>query len=359
MFYGYFLTPCIAVKARRRTRSTKKAKFGDDVPAYAVSMIFRTAAASVADSGLDAMEEALKLCPNISEVVVDRGYTQLGPTFNRGIHRINIDITMDYKAPMLTSAKPVRLGPSKYPAFFHAGTFLHAFTPPNWRVPPAGLKGNKLKEFYTERAKRFGLVVNQNLPGGAKQFSSPVRDGRLNIDPDRRSALGGQPLYLPPADLNEIFGDVPDEIFHQGLISATVEELDYYQSPPFGTPIHDQCYGRRNPSENIFSQIKDANGLSKKRNRIMGIAAAPHHVPRTMHLVQPQTHPPERRKARSRKTRTASRQQDPPQDPHNRTPERLRPPRVTPHRRREPRLPRATAATDIAQQRPSNEADGH
>ena len=276
LFYGYFLTPCIAVKARRRTRSTKKAKFGDDVPAYAVSMIFRTAAASVADSGLDAMGEALKLCPNISEVVADRGYTQLGPTFNRDIHRINIDITMDYKAPMLTSAKPVRLGPSKYPAFFHAGTFLHAFTPPNWRVPPAGLKGNKLKEFYTERAKRFGLVANQNLPDGAKQFSSPVRDGRLNIDPDRRSALGGQPLYLPPPDLNEIFGDVPDEIFHQGLINATVEELDYHQSPPFGTPIHDQCYGRRNPSENIFSQTKDANGLSKKLNRTMGIA--PRHI---------------------------------------------------------------------------------
>ena len=143
LFYGYFLTPCIAVKARRRTRSTKKAKFGDDVPAYVVSMIFRTAAASVADSGLDAMEEALKLCPNISEVVADRGYTQLGPTFNRGIHRKNIDITMDYKKPWLTSAKPVGLGPSKYPAFFHAGTFLHAFTPPNWRVPPAGLQGDE------------------------------------------------------------------------------------------------------------------------------------------------------------------------------------------------------------------------
>ncbi len=236
-FWGYFLTPCIAVKARRRTRSTKKAKFGDDVPAYVVSMIFRTAAASVADSGLDAMEEALKLCPNISEVVADRGYTQLGPTFNREHsphqHRHHHGLQGQRCS---TSAKPVRLGPSKYPAFFHAGTFLHAFTPPNWRVPPAGLKGNKLKEFYTERAKRFGLVVNQNLPDGAKQFSSPVRDGRLNIDPDRRSALGGQPLYLPPADLNEIFGDVPDKIFHQGLINATVEELDYFhQSPPFGT----------------------------------------------------------------------------------------------------------------------------
>ena len=166
-------------------------------------------------------------------------------------------------------------------------------------------------------------------------------------------------MYLPPADLNEIFGDVPDKIFYQGLISATVEQLDYYQSPPFGTPIHDQCYGRRNPSENIFSQIKDTNGLSKKLNRIMGIA--PRHImclARCIWYNLKRTRQSEEKlEAQKRERRDANKTR-----PKTQTPERQNDsdrPRVTPDRRREPRLPRATAATDIAQQRPSNEADGH
>lgn len=272
-FYGYFLTTCIAVRSWHVTRSTKRVKFGPAVPPYVVSMVFETAAASVANTGIDAMKSALGLCPNISKLVVDRGYSQLGPSFNRPIHTMNIDIAMDYKEPDRTSVKPVRLGPSGYPAFVHAGTFLHACTPPNWRKPPPELKGKELQDFYTERARRFALTVHEHLDGGAKKLSSPSRDGRLNIDPDQHTGPEGQPLYPPPADLTRNFKDLPQELLHQGLITAAVEDLDYFQWPPWGTPLHDQVYGQRNPSENIFSQIKDENGLSKKVNRIMGSAA--------------------------------------------------------------------------------------
>ena len=272
-FLGYFLTTGIAVRSWHLTRSTKTVKFGPPVPPYVVSLIFETAAASVATTGIDAMEDALSLCPNISRLVVDRGYSQLGPSFNRRIRAMNIDIAMDYKEPARTGVKPVRLGPSGYPAFFHAGTFLHACTPPSWRKPPAGLKGEELREFYTERAQHFGLRVHRHLDGGAKQLSSPTRDGRLNIDPNRTAGPRRQPLYPPAADLTRIFKNLPQEILHQGLITAIVEDLDYFQWPPWGTPLHDQVYGQRNPAENIFAQIKDENGLSKKVNRIMGSAA--------------------------------------------------------------------------------------
>lgn len=272
-FYGYMLTTCIAVRPWHLTRSTKRVKFGPAVPPYVVSLIFETATANVAKTGIDAMEDALHLCPNISKLVVDRGYSQLGPSFNRPIHTRNIDIAMDYKEPTRTSVKPVRLGPSGYPAFLHAGTFLHACTPPNWRKPPPGLKDKELQDFYTERARRFALNVHKHLDGGAKQLSSPTRDGRLNIDPDQHTGPKGRPLHPPPADLTRIFKDLPQELLHQGLITAVVENLDYFQWPPWGTPLHDQVYGQRNPSENIFSQIKDENGLSKKVNRIMGSAA--------------------------------------------------------------------------------------
>ena len=272
-FHGYFLTVCIAVKTWRMTRSDTQLAFGPSVPAYAVSMMLETAGAGVAQTGSGAMDEACEHCPNINKSITDRGYSQLGPTFNRYIHGKGIEIVMDYKSTMLESAKPVRLGPSNYPAFFHAGTFLHAYTPPNWRIPPPGLKGKELKKFYSERAKRFGLTVNKNLPDGGKQFSSPVRGGRLNIDPDRRTAVHGQPFHLPPADLKEIFGSVPDEIFHQELINVPVEQLDYHQTIPWGTPLHKQVYGKRNPSENSFSQTKEEYALHKKTNRVSGIAS--------------------------------------------------------------------------------------
>lgn len=271
-FYGYFLTPCIAVKRRIVTGNHKKAKFGDDVPAYVVSMILDTAGASVANTGHDAVMDALDLCPNISDVAVDRGYSQLGPTFNRAMHGMGIHVTMDYKQTALKVAKPVRLGPSRYPAFEHAGTFLHAYTPPEWRVPPEGFNDEQLQEFYAERAKRYALIVHAHLDGGAKRFRSPVHDGRLNIDPDRRTGLNGRPLHPPPTDLHEIFGDVPHEIFLQGLISVPVEQLDHHQMPLPGTPPQVESYNRRPNSENIFSQVKEASGLSKKQNRTMGIA---------------------------------------------------------------------------------------
>ncbi|WP_419917249.1 hypothetical protein [Candidatus Poriferisodalis sp.] len=150
---------------------------------------------------------------------------------------------------------------------------INACTPRSWRKPPPGLKGDELQQFYTERAERFALRVHEHIEGGAKRLSSPTRDGRLNIDPDQNAGPSQQPLYPPPADLTSIFKNLPQGILHQGIITAVVEDLDYFQWPPWGTPLHDQVYGQRNPAENIFAQIKDENGLSKKVNRIMGIAA--------------------------------------------------------------------------------------
>ena len=197
-FWGYFLTPCIAVKARRRTRSTKKAKFGDDVPAYAVSMIFRTAAASVADSGLDAMEEALKLCPNISEVVADRGYTQLGPTFNRGIHRINIDITMDYKAPMAHKRQARQAGPQQVPRL--SSMRAPSCTPshrPTGGSPQQGSRATSSRSSTPNERSASGSSPTRTSPTAPSNSRRPCETDGSTSTPTAAAHSAGNPCTSP------------------------------------------------------------------------------------------------------------------------------------------------------------------
>ena len=43
------------------------------------------------------MSDVKDIAPDLKEVLADRGFTQLTDTFNRGIHRLCLDLVMDYK----------------------------------------------------------------------------------------------------------------------------------------------------------------------------------------------------------------------------------------------------------------------
>ena len=262
-FFGSHLTVAIAVKNRKLTGSRKRIKFGPDIAGYAVGMDFCPAGTSASKTGIATFKSARRLCPGIDDIVVDRGFSQLGPTFNAAMHRFGSHVTMDVKKPDIATAKPVRLGPSGYPAFVHAGTFLHAFTPRQHRVPAGGLSKKQREKFYADREK-FALTVNQRLPNGAVQFESPIHKGSFNIDPNKTTGAKQKTVYPAPNDFHAHFGKVPDEILHQRYISVTAKELHYHQEPHFGTPPQKQSYGRRQPSENVFSQLKQAAGLNNK-----------------------------------------------------------------------------------------------
>ena len=47
-------------------------------------------------TGLNAILATLELFPNLKEVIADRGYTRFGKDFVRPIHRLGINIVMDY-----------------------------------------------------------------------------------------------------------------------------------------------------------------------------------------------------------------------------------------------------------------------
>ncbi len=268
-FHGSHLTAATAVKARRVTGNHKAATFGPDVPAYVVGADYSPAGTSPATVGKRTMDIATELCPNVSDVVADMGFTQQGEKFNRVMHEMGIHVTMDAKDIEAKKAVPVKLGPSGFPAFNHVGTLLHPFTPKHLRVPAMSLNKWERENFYLKRAP-FELIANQHYDDGGKQFQNPVNRGRLNIDPSRHTGTAHTPLYPKPADFDEHFPDIQDNVLSRSHIKVGAEQLDKFQQPPKGTPAHEQSYTRRLPSENTFAQLKEDDGLSKKKCRILG-----------------------------------------------------------------------------------------
>ena len=271
-FFGNYLTIAVATKSRRVTRSRKRIKFEHDVDGYICSMDMSPAGSNAAAIARNAVNEALDLCPNINDVLVDRGISQARADFNRSMHKIGVHVTMDHKGPHLVSAKPVKLGPSGYPAWLHAGTLLHAYTPKKRRAPAEGLDEEQLEAFYADRAP-FELAVNQHFANGDKQFVSPTHTGSLYIDPTRQTAPPTQALRPKPSDFDKRFKSLPAETLLQPFINVSVSELDDFQQPAYGTRAQKFSYGRRLQSENAIAQVKNENGLTNKTVRVLNDGA--------------------------------------------------------------------------------------
>ena len=271
-FFGNYVTVAVATRFRRVTRSLKEAKLGPPIPRYIVAWNITPAGSNPADISIDVVDKALEPCPDIEDISVDRGISQLREAFNREMHKRGKHVTMDQKDNMLEDAKPVRLGPSNYPAFVHGGTILHICTPKHLRAPAKGLTEDELQKFYNER-DLFALTVNQHLPGGAKQFESPIHRGRFAIDPTQLAGTTGKALYPVPDDIGTLFPDIPENVLYQRYVTVTVEELDDFQQPHHGTTPQVKSYDRRNQSENGISGLKENNGLTNKTCRALNDAA--------------------------------------------------------------------------------------
>ena len=271
-FFGNYVTVAVATRYRRPTRSRKRAKLGPPIPRYIVAWNIRPAGSNVADICLDVVDKALAPCPNIDDIIVDLGISQMREAFNRKMHERGKHVTMQQKSNALEAARPALLGPGKYPAFVHGGTILHVCTPKHLRVPPEGLTDEELQDFYNER-ERFALTVNQHRPNGDKQFESPVHRGRFAIDPTQLTGTTGKTLYPVPDDISALFPDIPEDVLYQQYVTVNAEELDDFQQPHQGTTPQVQSYSRRNQGENGIAGLKEDNGLTNKTCRALNDAA--------------------------------------------------------------------------------------
>ena len=220
-------------------------------------------------NGLHAALVALKVFPNLEEVIADMGYTIYGKAFVRPLHRLGINVVMEYSEDhqkIIEIVKIVSEGEEQV-LLLHCGTFLVEWTPEYFLIPPLNLTGEALAKWYAERDKYVWKPIGKPDKNGNIRFRCPQCDGRIKTSAKTRirsKRSQRKALYATPID---------QEYCCNGTITIPVEELDTYQRIPFGTAAWKKSYGRRLQIENLNSLVKNDGALEDGWCRAFGKAA--------------------------------------------------------------------------------------
>ena len=269
-FYaGYELTVVVACRSISWQGQPNRFQLGPKMPAYVLAMSLTPAGANPGEVGHDAVMKARRIAPNISEVIADRAYTVKRESFLRPLHRLGINVVMDYPKKMVERAQLITLGRRRQAAYMHCGTILTTLTPEKKRTPPERLsrKGKKTRKrrrkWYAKRARLHRWSTNGRPNNGARQFQCPVHAGRLTTPSRAASASYRSPL-VKADELGCCCG---------GKVTARVEELDFYQEHPYGTRVWQKSYNRRNVAEAAIGKLKAKKGLGGEACQAFGITA--------------------------------------------------------------------------------------
>lgn len=246
------------ISARRTANwkgRTASANLGDPIPPVPLHMILVPAGTDPASVGVEAIEWAKKLAPNLDEVVADRGYTEKGERFNRVLHQKLMHTVMDSKKYRLKKVEPLVLGRHEHELFENCGTFFGGWLDESLKKPPEGLTGKKLTKWFDDRAIcRYSPV--EILANGDIRFACPQCCGRIRSNLKPRN---------PKVKVNKIAPFIVRtdgaEYCCPGRVTIPVKELDRYQPIPFGTTAWKEGYSRRNQIENLNGILKGKGGL--------------------------------------------------------------------------------------------------
>ena len=110
-FVGYELTIVVAVRSISWRGNPCRAKLGSAIPPYILAMSFNPAGTNPGPIGFEAVSKARQIAPNINEVIADRAYTVKREDFVRPLHRLGINVVMDY--PKITVQQAQRNDPGQ------------------------------------------------------------------------------------------------------------------------------------------------------------------------------------------------------------------------------------------------------
>ncbi len=267
-FVGYELTIVVAVRSISWRGNPCRAKLGSAIPPYILAMSFNPAGTNPGPIGFEAVSQARQIAPNINEVIADRAYTVKREDFVRPLHRLGINVVMDYPKTTVQQPKGTTLGRRCQNVMMHCGTILLDGIPKNKETPPKHLlrKGREqdLEAWYNERARLYRWSSKGPAAGGGRRFQSPVRAGRVAAPhgPSPKSynmPMVGAPTAGPAGNLS--------------VVNARVDELDTYQEHPWGTTVWRMSYGRRSVVEGVFGRLKANKGLGGEACKAFGLTA--------------------------------------------------------------------------------------
>ena len=253
-------------------------------------------------NGLHAVLVALENFPNLKEIIADRGYTIYGIAFVRPLHRMGINVVMDYKDAHQKIIKTVTIGPEggEQVLLLHCGTFLVEWTPEYFLIPPKDLKGEKRAKWYAKRDKYRWTPIGKPDKNGAIRFRCPQCDGRVKTNAKTRIRSKRSQRKAPYATT------IDQEYCCQGTLTIPVEKLDTYQHIPFGTPAWKKRYGGRGQIENLNSLVKKRR--QSQRRLVPGTPTSRPQLrtPRSANRSQPTPTQQLRQRRRGTRRRTAT-----------------------------------------------------
>lgn len=259
--YGYQVTVVVAVAEVRWCGNPRKIAMGDYQPPWIIDVIVSPANHNPGTVGREAIVRALAICA-ITDLVADRGFSMKSVNFVQGMHELGINVVMDHPGTETEVADFHVMGRSRDPVIEHVGTFLHAWMPPQWEVPPADLSDNQLRDWYARRLI-YAYTAHQHLGGGDVQIKNPYAAGRLTTQSNEATANGAmlhkQPKHAPAVT--------------QDYLTVPVEMRNLCQREPYGTPAWWYSYLRRLVVESANAMLKRGVGLTNKCCKAMGIAA--------------------------------------------------------------------------------------
>ena len=272
-FTGYAVTLAVLVRSAHWTGRPNKCRLGPKVPPYIAALSVDPACRNPGVIGARVVSDANDIAPNLQEVLADRGFTQLADTFNRRVHRLGLDVVMDYKEQARHQNSWARAGQPERSHRTHtqrlrliAGVMLPEWTPREFQgtIPDYRTMGQWL--WYEDRA-RYRWSPVQRLPDGGIQFRCPQCSGRVvtNLTTHRNNA---------PVSPSAVQLTVPQHgECCEGLAAVAVEFLDEWQRIPWGTLAWKTSYSRRLQVENANSILKRNGALSNRFCRTRDIAA--------------------------------------------------------------------------------------
>ena len=249
---------------------------GTEIPPYIAGLNVNPASAHPGKACLQATLKAIGIAAGIGDVIADRGITNSGEAFNRPLHQLGVNVTMDYKnLPRTSIPEPARLklarvGKRSQQQVYVASDGIYAlWTPQKYRSLPANCKTpEQVREWFEKRAT-FRWSVNKKFADGRIQFHCPQHAGRVNTTAETVGKHRQPAKNVPKLILN----NKKHTQCCDGSVTLAVEDLDRYQQIPYGTTAYQHSYSRRNQIENSYSILRDRNGLTPHYCKARGLGA--------------------------------------------------------------------------------------
>lgn len=245
---------------------------GDPVPNYVRGLRLTRASEYRATAGTELVTTLKTQNPALSEVLADRGYTQLKPeNFHSPVRALGIKLVMDYKVTQLKHVVPYEVPTGRrnvknntnptQRVWRTAGGIFHQYMPANLLDNPAvpwksAAERAQIEEHYNERAA-YAYRIHSEGPGDTVRLTCPACAGRLrHLDP--LVAAATDTLHLPPLDAPA----GTTSCCTQRVITTTPDDrTPHWQEIPYGTTAWARSYGRRALVENTNSVLR--TGLAR------------------------------------------------------------------------------------------------